>query len=438
MTAELNPIDRRQLLAGSLGIGVLAVLQGCKGAPQSAFDKDGLSKLGAVLEQAVADGYAPGAIGLVAFGPNVEVITAGKLAFDGEARMQRDTIFRIASMTKAITAAAVLMLIEDGKLKLDEPIDRLIPELANRRVLRSIDAPLDDSEPAQRPITVEDLLTFRCGYGLILAPPDRYPIQRAIAALGIVGFGPPDPAMPFDNDQWIARLATLPLLAQPGEAWLYTAGSNIQGVLVARASGQPLSRFCEERIFGPLGMVDTGFFVPPGKTDRFATAYRFTEDKAAVSDPPTEGQWNQPPKFEQGDAGLVSTADDYLAFARMLLAGGRHRGKALLALSSAKAMTTDHLTPEQRKGGEEILSRGRGWGYGMSVVAEPSPDQPARGAFGWNGGFGSSWFSDPANDLTAMLLTQHEFSSGILDPLHRRFQTDAYRTDASDLGRGAL
>lgn len=422
-----SAIDRRQLLAGGLGAGILAALRGCKAAPRPASSKGGLSKLRAGLEQAVAAGYAPGALGLVALGPNVEVVTAGKLAFAGEARMQRDTIFRIASMTKAITAAAVLMLIEDGKLKLDEPIDRLIPELANRRVLRSIEAALDDTEPARRSITVEDLLTFRCGYGLILAPPGRYPIQKAITALGIVGFGPPDTAMPFNNDQWIAKLATLPLLAQPGEAWLYTAGSNIQGVLVARATGQLLSRFCEERIFGPLGMVDTGFFVPAEKTGRFATAYRFINDKAVAWDPPVKGLWNQPPRFEQGDAGLASTADDYLAFARMLLAGGRHQGKALLSPSSVKAMTTDHLTPEQRKGGEQVLSRGRGWGYGMSVVVESSPDQPARGAFGWNGGYGSSWFSDPANGLTAILLTQHEFSSGILDPVHRRFQADAYR-----------
>ncbi|HSR98261.1 MAG TPA: serine hydrolase domain-containing protein, partial [Kofleriaceae bacterium] len=354
MTLHLKPIDRRQLLASGLGMGVLAALQGCKSAPSPVFSPDGLSKLGGGFQQAVANGYAPGAIGLVAFGSNAEVITTGKLAFDGEAQMQRNTIFRIASMTKAITAAAVMMLIEDGKLKRDEPIDRLIPELANRRVLRSIDAVLDDAEPARRPITVEDLLTFRCGYGLILAPPGRYPIQKAIAKLGIVGFGPPDPAMPLDNDQWIAKLATLPLLAQPGEAWLYTAGSNIQGVLVARATGQLLSRFCEERIFGPLGMVDTGFFVPAGKTDRFATAYRFTDNKPVVSDSPINGKWNQPPRFEQGDAGLVSTADDYFAFARMLLDGGRHRGKALLSPSSVKAMTTDHLTPEQRKGGEQI------------------------------------------------------------------------------------
>ena len=245
MTLHRNPIDRRQLLT----IGVLAALQGCRPVPKPALNQTGLSKLGAGLEQAVADGYAPGVVGLVARGQDVEVFAAGKLAFDSEAPMQRDTIFRIASMTKAITAAAVLMLVEDGKLKLDEPIDRLIPELANRRVLRSLDAALDDTEPARRPITVEDLLTYRCGYGLILAPPGRYPIQQAIAALGIVGFGPPDPAMPFDNDQWIGKLATLPLLAQPGEAWLYTAGSNIQGVLVARASGQLLSQFCEERIW---------------------------------------------------------------------------------------------------------------------------------------------------------------------------------------------
>ena len=172
------------------------------------------------------------------------------MAFEGP-DMRRDTIFRIASMTKPVTATAVMMLVEEGQLRLDEPVDRLLPELANRGVLRRIDAELDDTVPARRPITVEDLLTFRCGHGLILAPPGRYPIQKAIADLGI--FGPPDRALPLEGDAWMQRLSGLPLLAQPGEDWLYGTGSNIQGVLVARASGQSLSRFCEERIFRPLG-----------------------------------------------------------------------------------------------------------------------------------------------------------------------------------------
>jgi CubicO group peptidase (beta-lactamase class C family) len=148
-----------------------------------------------------------------------------------------------------------------------------LPELADRRVLRRIDSDLHDTVPATRPITVEDLLTFRCGLGIILAPPNRYPIQKAISELGIVGFGAPDPAMPFNGDEWMRKLGSLPLIAQPGEEFLYTAGSNIQSVLIARASGQSLSGFFEERIFGPLGMKDTAFFVPAAKMDRLATAY---------------------------------------------------------------------------------------------------------------------------------------------------------------------
>jgi CubicO group peptidase (beta-lactamase class C family) len=322
-----------------------------------------------------------------------------------------------------------MMLVDEGKLRLDEPVDRLLPELANRRVLRSIDANVDDTVPAKRPITIEDLLTFRCGLGMILAPPDRYPIQKAIAALGVngVGFGPPDPAMPLDGDAWIRKIGSLPLFAQPGEDWLYTAGSNILGVLIARASGRPLSRFFEERIFGPLGMTDTAFFVPPAKINRLVHAYRPQHGALVVSDEPATGKWSAAPAFEQGDAGLVSTADDYHSFARMLLDDGRHRGQTLLAPASVKAMKTNHLTAAQRAGGEAILGRGRGWGYGMSVVADTIPGQPPAGSFGWIGGFGSSWVSDPSNHLTMILLTQREFVSAGGDPIHQEFQGNAYQ-----------
>jgi CubicO group peptidase (beta-lactamase class C family) len=322
-----------------------------------------------------------------------------------------------------------MTLVDEGKLTLDEPVDRLLPELANRRVLRSIDADVDDTVPAKRALTVEDLLTFRCGLGMVLAPPDRYPIQKAIAALGVngVGFGPPDAALSLDGDAWMRKIGGLPLFAQPGEAWLYTAGSNIQGVLVARASGRPLSRFFEERICGPLGMTDTAFFVPAAKIDRLVHAYRPQNGGLVVSDVPATGKWSRPPAFEQGDAGLVSTVDDYLAFARMLLADGRHRGQTVLTPASVKAMTTNHLTGPQRAGGKEILG-GRGWGYGMSVVTDTVPDQPASGSVGWIGGFGSSWVSDPSKDLTMILMTQREFVSAAGDPIHRQFQDDAYRS----------
>jgi CubicO group peptidase (beta-lactamase class C family) len=354
------------------------------------FDEKKVRQLRSRLNRYVEPAFAPGVVGVVAHGSNVEPIVLGKMAFGAGGDMRRDTIFRIASMTKPITAAAVMMLVEEGKLRLDEPVDRLLPELANRRVLRQLDATVGDSVPAQRAITVEDLLTFRCGLGLLLAPPGTYPIQKAIDDLGInsVGFGPPDPSLPLDGAAWMQKISSLPLFAQPGADWLYTTGSNIQGVLVERASGQRLSSFFEERILG---------------------------------------QWSRPPMFEAGDSGLVSTIDDYLAFARMLLADGRHGNQALLTPASVKAMKTDHLTLAQRAGGEVILGRGRGWGYGMTVVADAIAGQPAPGSFGWTGGFGTSWLSDPSKDLTMILLTQHMFSSPAGDPIHQEFQSDAYR-----------
>lgn len=424
---RLIPISRREFMAGFLALGGM-LANGCRQSETRRTSKPDLTRLRADLERRLGSNFAPGLVGLIAQGSEVETIALGKMDFDRDADMQRDTIFRIASMTKPITATAVMMLIEDGKLKLDEPVDRLLPELANRRVLRRIDSNLEDTVSATRPITVEDLLAFRCGLGLILAPPNRYPIQTAISDLGIVGFGPPDPAMPFNGDEWMQKLGSLPLIAQPGEDFLYTAGSNIQGVLIARASGKTLSGFLEERIFGPLGMKDTAFFVPAAKLDRLATAYVSKGDGVAVFDEPRTGKWSRSPKFEQGDAGLVSTVDDYLAFARLLLADGSHQGRALLKPASIQAMKKNHLTEQQRAGGKEILGPGRGWGYGMSVVVDAAPGQPAPGSFGWNGGFGSSYVSDPAADLTMILMTQHLFASASGDPIHLEFQGNAYRT----------
>jgi CubicO group peptidase (beta-lactamase class C family) len=420
-------VTRRTFLSGVAAYAAF-LATGCADATRRGFTADGLRELRSRLERHIGPSFAPGVVGLVARGDDVETFVLGTMAFGGGAEMRRDTIFRIASMTKAVTAAAVMMLIEDGRFRLDEPVDRLLPELAHRRVLRRLDAAVNDTVPATRPITVEDLLTFRCGLGMILAPPDRYPIQKAIADLGIngVGFGPPDPAVRVDGNGWMQKIGSLPLFAQPGEDWLYTAGSNIQGVLVERASGGPLSRFLEERIFGPLAMKDTAFFVPAAKIDRLAPAYRGQNGALVVSDEPVTGKWSRPPTFEQGDAGLVSTVDDYLAFARMVLADGRHRGRALLTPASVKAMKTNHLTAPQRTGGEMILGR-RGWGYGMSIVTDTIAGQPAAGSFGWNGGFGSSWISDPSKDVTMILMTQHEFTSAAGDPIHQEFQADASR-----------
>ena len=216
-----------------------------------------------VMAGYVERGEMPGLVTLVSRRGEVHVDAIGMRTFGGSAPMLRDTIFRIASLTKPITAAAAMILIEECKLRLDEPVDRLLPELANRRVLKRIDGPLADTVPAQRPITARDLLTFRMGFGSVMAPPDTYPIQRAMRELVIGGDGPPIPSKTPAPDEWIRRLGTLPLMHQPGEKWLYNTGSDVLGVLIARVSGQTFDAFLRERIFEPLGMKDTGFSVPP-------------------------------------------------------------------------------------------------------------------------------------------------------------------------------
>jgi CubicO group peptidase (beta-lactamase class C family) len=417
----LQVIDRRAILR------LLAASAVATALPRHAYSLTGVSELDANLEKALKAGHAPGLVGLVARGDDIHVAALGRMAVDGPP-MQRDSIFRIASMSKPITASATMMLVADGKLKLEEPVDRLLPELADRRVLRRLEGPVDDTVPARRAITVEDLLTFRLGWGLITKLPGIYPIQKKISELGIVGFGPPDPNMPFNGDEWIQRLATLPLFAQPGERWLYTTGSNILGVLIARASGMSFGDFLAERVFSPLGMKDTGFYVPRDKISRLVTAYRPKDGTLEVSDDPATGGWSRPPPFEQGDAGLVSTADDYLAFARMLLGGGKYGEHQLLSANAARAMTTNHLTPAQRKDGVMILQEGQGWGYGMAVAVEKTPSGAPAGAIGWVGGFGSKWQSDPAQHLTAILLTQRMFDDAKPAVIFDTFEQDARKS----------
>ena len=428
ISAPPEAIDRRTMLTKSSAALAALLVSGCSRNESREFSADGLERIHAGLQRHIESGFVPGAVALVARGDDAQAVALGKMALEGGADMRRDTIFRIASMTKAVTATAVMMLVDEDQLRLDEPVDRLLPELSERRVLRSIAGKIGETVPAKRPITVEDLLTFRCGLGMIVAPPDRYPIQKAIAALDIngVGFGPPDAALAMDGNAWMRKIGTLPLFAQPGEDWLYTTGSDLQGVLIARSTGQSLSRFFEQRIFGPLGMKDTGFYVPAAKLDRLAHAYRPQNNALVVSDVPATGKWSRAPVFEQGDAGLVSTVDDFLAFARMLLADGRHGGKSLLTPASAKAMKTNHLSEAQRAGGKDILG-GRGWGYGMSVVTDAIANGPAAGSFGWVGGFGSSWISDPSKDLTMILMTQREFVSAAGDPIHQEFRENTYR-----------
>jgi CubicO group peptidase (beta-lactamase class C family) len=370
--------------------------------------QDGLDRLHRAMAARVAKGELPGLVTLVARGDDVHVDAIGSMAFGGDEPMRRDTIFRIASLTKPILAAATMMLVDDGTLALDEPVDRLLPELANRGVLRHIDGALDDTVPASRPITVEDLLTFRMGFGLITEPTFEppYPIVRAAHDLQLV-MGPPDPRTPHDPDRWIELFGTLPLMYQPGDRWQYNAGSLVLGVLVARAGGRPLEAVLRTRVFEPLGMVDTGFSMPAEQAGRLPTQYTMDFQTRKVEPDTTTGPdvWARPPVFPSGAAGLLSTADDWLAFARLLLNKGLHRGVRLLSERAVELMTTNHLAPEQIASGGILLGTS-GWGLGMAVTVAPDNVSPVPGRYGWYGGYGSTWFNDPDRQLAAIALTQ--------------------------------
>ena len=375
----------------------------------SALTRAGIDRLHEAMVARVDSGGLPGIVTLVAKGDDVHFDVIGKMAFGDDKPMRRDTIFRITSMTKPILGAATMLLIDDGRLALDEPVSRFLPELADRSVLKRVDGPLDETVPASRPITVEDLLTFRPGYGFIIVEPTSfnppYPVIRRAEELQLA-MAQPDPRTPLDPDEWIARFSTLPLMYQPGERWQYNAGSLVLGVLVARAAGQPLGVFLHDRLFEPLGMPDTGFVMPVEKVDRLPVEYMsdFSTGKLSEVTITGPGLWTTPPPFPSGAAGLLSTVDDYLAFARLLLNRGVHQGRQLLSEDSVEAMTSNHLTPEQIAGGGVLLD-GHGWGFCLGVSVTPD-DVSAPGRYGWSGGYGTSWFTDPDEGLIAIALTQ--------------------------------
>lgn len=388
-----------------------------------------LARMRNVMAGHVERGDVPGLVTLVSRRGEVHVETLGRQAVDGSAPIRRDTIFRIASMTKPIIAAATMMLVEECTLRLDEPVQRWLPELADRQVLKRLDGPLDDTIPAHRPITVRDLLTFRLGLGIVLAPPDTYPIQQAVSALHIVGFGPTRPQAPHDPDAWMQRLGTLPLMHQPGEQWLYNTGSDVLGVLLARAAGQPLETFLRARLFEPLGMQDTGFSVPATKIARLATCYHTNPDSGALEiyDEAAAGQWSRPPAFPSGGGGLVSTVDDYLAFGQMLLHQGKHGKERLLSRPAVELMTTNHLTPMQQEAASVILGDNRGWGFGVSVVTRRDDVAAGPGRFGWDGGLGTSWASEPREEMVAILMTQRAWDDAGPPGVYGDFWTSTYQ-----------
>jgi CubicO group peptidase (beta-lactamase class C family) len=394
----------------------------------SALSHARLGRMHQVLGEYVERGDLTGLVALVARRGEVHTDGIGTVTADG-APAGQDTIFRISSMTKPVTAVAAMILVEECRLRLDDPVDDLLPELAGRPVLRRLDGPLDDTVPAERPILVRDLLTFTMGLGLIFAPPGTLPLADALADPAL-GQGPPAPAAFPAPGEWLAALGKLPLAHQPGTAWMYNTGADVLGVLIARAAGQPLGAFLAERIFGPLGMRDTGFSVPAADIGRLATArgLDFRTGQPAVYDEAAGGQWSTPPLFPSGAAGLISTMPDYYAFADMLRQRGSYAGGRILSRPSVELMTSDQLTVAQKAAG--ALAGGffddHGWGFGMSVVTRRTGAKSV-GTYGWDGGLGTVWHNDPAEDLTMILLTQQMWSSPVAPPVCQDFWTLAYQ-----------
>ncbi|WP_433418723.1 serine hydrolase domain-containing protein [Microtetraspora malaysiensis] len=400
----------------------------------SGFSAAGLRRLREVLARHVDSGKIPGLVALVGRGEETHVEVIGTMRHDGGAPMRRDTIFRMASTSKPVTVAAAMVLLDECRLRLDDVVEPWLPELADRRVLKRIDGPLEDTVPARRPITVRDLLTSTFGLGMDMTSLGT-PIMNAVFEQGLTP-NLPEP-MP-EPDEWMRRLGTLPLMHQPGERWQYHISNDLLGVLVARVTGQPFETFLRERVFDPLGMKDTGFHVPADKIDRLPPSY--VPDPQAgeliMWDEAEGGRHSRPPAFQGGGGGLVSTVDDYHAYFQMLLNHGKHGGERILSRPAVELMTTHRLTPEQtaartamaRDNVHASFGQGQhgGWGFGMAVRTYRG-DYASIGQFGWDGGTGTSTYADPDKQLTGILLTQVGMSTPDSARLIHDFWTTLYQ-----------
>jgi CubicO group peptidase (beta-lactamase class C family) len=355
------------------------------------------SELEAFLVRHIEAGTVPGAVALRG-GRDPEVVAAGVASVDGDP-MRDDAIMRIQSMTKAITSVAALRLVEADRLGLDQSLEAWLPELADRRVLTTPAAPLDDTVPAHRPITLRHLLTMGSGYGMEFTDT---PLQKAMADNGTEAG--PDPVT-LGADEWLARLAELPLAFQPGEGWRYHHSFAVLGILIARLTGRPLGGHLAEDLFDPLGMPDTSFWVPKEKLDRLPAAYRHGEGGLVETEPAGGGFYAGPPPFDVSHGELVCTARDYHRFLRLLVEGGRVEGAPVISEVHLRQMTSDQV-PAENKTPDSFFPGfwdGTGWGFGGGVETTG----PRRGRYGWSGGQGTNFYVDP-DGTVGILLTQVE------------------------------
>ena len=374
-----------------------------------------------VIESMVDAGTLAGAATLIwRDGKVVQVATVGWRDVESKLPIERGTLFRIASMTKPITSTAALMLFEEGRFALDDPITPWAPEFSHMRVLRSPNGTFDQTVPAERPIIFRDLLTHTSGltYGAFHTGPISIAYEDALG-------GEVDTYV--EPDDWITRLAALPLIDQPGFGFHYGCSTDLLGLLLARIEDASLSDVLKRRIFDPLGMKDTGFTVSKEKRDRRAGMYGFDEAGRLIKRLTATGNSTLPErpenmKYEGGGGGLWSTLDDYLAFARLFVGAGTVDGVRLLRPETLRLMTSNHLTGTQR-GNATLLSAGHGFGLGVAVVLDPEKADPVIcgggiGSVGWPGAWGGWWQADPSDNSVLIFLAHNmveinQFAQGV-------------------------
>jgi len=374
-------------------------------------DQSALAKIPPALQGVIDAGDLSGFVTLIwRGGEELQFNALGHRDIDAGLPMTRDTLFRIASMTKPVTSVAALMLIEEGKLRLEDPITKWMPKFSNMQVLKDPQGPVEAAYPSPREITVEDLFTHRSGlaYGFTSIGPIAYTYQRALGDVLTNNMGP---------DAWLAALGGLPLTYPPGERFHYSHATDVLGLLVGRVAGMDFRDFLFQRIFKPLGMTDTDFWVPPAKRGRLAKMYRMKDDQSGLEVAPFP-LVDAPPAFCGGGGGLISGLDDYLKFARMLLGNGEVDGVRLLKPETVALMRTNRLTDEQRAipfMGIPFWA-GQGFGLGLSVITDVEKQAwmgaGSNGAFGWPGAFGTWWRGDPAEDMIMIYLIQNSMALG--------------------------
>jgi CubicO group peptidase (beta-lactamase class C family) len=379
---------------------------------------EGLRRVEQLISRYVEGGRYPGVVSLISRRDQVVHFQAvGKRDVERDRPMEQDTIFRIYSMTKPIVSVGLMMLYEQGLFQLDDPVELHLPELADLKVYGE---PLRD--PARR-MTIRDLLMHTSGLGALNA---KTPVGELYRQTGLTG---------MDSDHTLAdlpaRLAKLPLETDPGSRWIYGISTDLVGYLCEVFSGLKLDQYLQERLFGPLGMVDTGFFVPPESVERFAAGYTFENGGYALADDPLTSDYTRPRSFLSGVAGLVSTASDYLRFCRMLANGGAVDGVRILGPRTVRFMTANHL-PDGKDlvamadTGGETRRAGQGFGLGFGVLLDQTVAQTigTPGEFFWGGAASTAFFVSPDDELIVIFLTQLRPSASY--PIRRELRATVY------------